>query len=1255
MGRVASHYYIKHPSIAVYNEHLRPNMNDIELLRLFSLSSEFKNIPVRDDEKVELTKLLEKVPIPVKGSAEEYTAKVNVLLQAYISKMKLEGFAMAADMVYIEQSAGRIMRALFEIALRKGWASLALRCLKWCKMIEKRMWSCQTPLRHFKDHNRNLQEDVLRKLEKKDVPWDKYYDLSPTDLAELIRLPKFGKMLHRLVHQFPKIDLVAYVQPKTRSCLMVELTLTPDFQWDPKIHGGGEIFWVIVEDVNGEHVLHYEQFYLKMQEAELEHTITFTVPITEPKPPQYFLRLVSDRWLNAETLLAVSFRNLILPEKAPPHTELLDLQPLPVSALRYKDAADVFYSQMPTFNPLQTQTFTCLYSTNDNALICAPAASGKEVCMEFAILKMLQSGIDHPRAVYLAPYERIMEERFQAWAPRFQKLGVEVAKLTGEVAADLRILEQSNLVVTTPDKFDMISRRHKQKKGQVVQELNLLLCDELHLLEDAEVGPIYEAVVSRMRFLHMQTQNNLRIIGFAASLANAKDLAEWLGASFQTLFNFSPNVRAIPLEMTFHGFDVHNRITRLQSMSRPVYQAIKNNSGTKPVIVFVSDRKQCRLTSIDLLLHAASDDTPKRFLRVKDEAIAPYLKNPFLQTRESLRNCLEYGVGYIHEGFSQEEMNFVCKLYRAGALQVLVASQSLCYGMTDVAHLVVVMDTTKYDGKEGRFVDYPVADILQMMGRASRPSDDASGVCVLLCPASKKEYYKKFIFEPLPVESHLDQRMADILNVEVVMKNVENKQDALDWLTWTFYYRRLAQNPNYYGLQGVSHTHLSDHLSEIVEQTVDFLEQAGCTCVENDVDLSAANLGLVASYYALRYTTIEVFSRSVGEATKRKGIIDILAEASEFEYLPLRQGEDDVLKQLADSCGLDLGEAIRDKGERIRPTVKAKILLYAHFHRASLTIDLAFDQKFVLENVLRVVQGLVDVISSNSNLKQSLMAMEVSQMIVQATLHTNSPLMQLPHLGPILSEKLKKAGVDDVFSFADMEDDDRNKVLGKAISDKQMKDIAAACNRYPSVELAYKVDKPDQLEAGGKCKIICTLEREMDEGLRPAVSEGEGRVLVGAAGGRAQQRAAVHQEDKFHEGHDEIQPAIRPRRGRRSARLQAVSHVRQLPGCGSRARGHARRQGRVMEGIGKAVVKEKAVNLCNTNSSITTSKWQRRRQVDSSATSDFLRSPAKYYELSGEVDFDSLGFSTTERFCLGDFLRQDGQRADDLHLVELLI
>ena len=103
LGRIASHYYLSHETVATYNSMLKMTISEIEVLRVFSMSSEFKYITVRGEEKGELAKLWELAPVPIKESKEEPTAKVNVLLQAYISQLKLEGFALAADMVYIAQ------------------------------------------------------------------------------------------------------------------------------------------------------------------------------------------------------------------------------------------------------------------------------------------------------------------------------------------------------------------------------------------------------------------------------------------------------------------------------------------------------------------------------------------------------------------------------------------------------------------------------------------------------------------------------------------------------------------------------------------------------------------------------------------------------------------------------------------------------------------------------------------------------------------------------------------------------------------------------------------------------------------------------------------------------------------------------------------------------------------------------------------------------------------------------------------------
>jgi pre-mRNA-splicing helicase BRR2 len=62
------------------------------------------------------------------------------------------------------------------------------------------------------------------------------YDLSAAEIGELISVPKMGKSIYKMVHQFPKLELSVHIQPITRSSLRVELTITPDFQWDEKIH-----------------------------------------------------------------------------------------------------------------------------------------------------------------------------------------------------------------------------------------------------------------------------------------------------------------------------------------------------------------------------------------------------------------------------------------------------------------------------------------------------------------------------------------------------------------------------------------------------------------------------------------------------------------------------------------------------------------------------------------------------------------------------------------------------------------------------------------------------------------------------------------------------------------------------------------------------------------------------------------------------------------------------------------------------------
>lgn len=618
LGRISSHYYCTHDTMATYNQLLKPTLSEIELFRVFSLSGEFRNINVREEEKLELQKLMERVPIPIKESIEEPSAKVNVLLQAYISQLKLEGFALMSDMIYVTQSAARLMRAIFEIVLFRGWAQLADKCLSLCKMIDRRMWQSMSPLRQF----RKMPEEIIKKIEKKNFPWERLYDLNPNEIGELIRVPKLGKTVHKYVHQFPKLELSTHIQPITRSTLRVELTITPDFQWDDKLHGASEAFWILVEDVDSEVILHHEYFLLKSKFSADEHLVKFFVPVFEPLPPHYFLRIVSDRWIGAETQLPVSFRHLILPEKNLPPTELLDLQPLPVSALRNPSYESIYQKKFPQFNPIQTQVFNAVYNTDDNIFIGAPTGSGKTTIAEFAVLRLLSQNPEG-RCAYIVSKDALAELVFAEWQQIFAGiLGKKVVLLTGETGTDLKLLAKGQIIICTAEKWDVLSRRWKQRKN--VQNIQLFIVDELQLI-GGEDGPVLEVVCSRMRYISSQLEKQIRIVALSASLADARDVSQWLGCGSNATFNFHPSVRPVPLELHVQGFNITHNASRLISMAKPVYNAILKHSPHKPVIVFVPSRKQARLTAIDLLTFTAAEGQPNKFFHAEEEDIQPFL------------------------------------------------------------------------------------------------------------------------------------------------------------------------------------------------------------------------------------------------------------------------------------------------------------------------------------------------------------------------------------------------------------------------------------------------------------------------------------------------------------------------------------------------------------------------------------------------------------------------------------------------------
>lgn len=87
-------------------------------------------------------------------------------------------------------------------------------------------------------------------------------------------------------------------------------------------------------------------------------------------------------------------------------------------------------------------------------------------------------------------------------------------------------ISRADVIVTTPEKWDGVSRSWQTRN--YVQDVALLVIDEIHLLGD-ERGPVLEVIVSRTNYISSHTEHPVRVVGLSTALANAKDLADWLG------------------------------------------------------------------------------------------------------------------------------------------------------------------------------------------------------------------------------------------------------------------------------------------------------------------------------------------------------------------------------------------------------------------------------------------------------------------------------------------------------------------------------------------------------------------------------------------------------------------------------------------------------------------------------------------------------------------------------------------------------
>ncbi|KAK8195009.1 Sec63 Brl domain-containing protein [Phyllosticta capitalensis] len=1008
VGRIASQYYVLQTSVEIFNTMMHPHASEADVLRMISMSGEFDNIQFRESEEKELTRLKENddmIPCAIEGGIGTPHSKTNVLLQGHISRARLEDFTLVSDTAYVAQNATRICRALFMIALNRRWGHLCLVLLTMCKSIEKQIWPYQHPFHQF-----DLPQPVLRNLDEKRgvTAIESMRDMEPAEIGQLVRNNKMGGVISKLLDNFPTVSIEAEIAPLNRDVLRVRLYITPDFRWNDRHHGNSEPFWVWVENSETSEIFHHEYFILSRKKLYDDHELNFTIPLSDPLPSQIYVRAVSDRWLGAETVTPVSFQHLIRPDTESVYTDLLNLQPLPITALKNPLLEEIYGKRFQFFNPMQTQLFHCLYHTSANVLLGSPTGSGKTVACELAMWWAFREN-PGSKIVYIAPMKALVRERVQDWGARLTgPMGLKLVELTGDNTPDTRSIRDADIIITTPEKWDGISRSWQTR--DYVRQVSLVIIDEIHLL-GGDRGPILEIIVSRMNYIASQKKGSVRLMGMSTACANATDLGNWLGVK-EGIFNFRHSVRPVPLEIYIDGFPEQRGFCPLmQSMNRPTFLAIKAHSPDQPVIVFVASRRQTRLTARDLINYCGMEDNPRRFVHMSEDDLALNLDRV---KDDALREALTFGIGLHHAGLVESDRQLSEELFANNKIQILVATSTLAWGVNLPAHLVVVKGTQYFDAKIEAYRDMDLTDVLQMLGRAGRPQFDSTGIARIFTQDSKKDFYKHFLHTGFPVESTLHKVLDNHLGAEVSAGTIATKQDALDYLTWTFFFRRLHKNPSYYGLEISAEEHnttaaqqlANDYMIELVDESLSGLAESQCITVHSNGDVDPTPLGKIMSYYYLSHNTIRHLVRHAKANATFEDVLSWMSSASEYDELPVRHNEDLINVELSSALPLkaeNFGLPMWD------PHVKAFLLLQAHFSRIDLPIsDYVGDQTSVLDQAIRIIQASIDVLTELGYESSVRMMMTLLQCVKSARWPTDGPLSILPGVEPEDEQKRLK-------------------------------------------------------------------------------------------------------------------------------------------------------------------------------------------------------------------------------------------------------
>ncbi|OGS52592.1 MAG: hypothetical protein A3K75_01600, partial [Euryarchaeota archaeon RBG_13_61_15] len=435
-----------------------------------------------------------------------------------------------------------------------------------------------------------------------------------------------------------------------------------------------------------------------------------------------------------------------------------------------------------------------------NLVLAIPTASGKSLV---AYIAMLQSVLKGGKALYIVPLKALASEKFEDLS-KFEDLGIRVGESTGDYDEVDPLLHKYDIVIATSEKADSLLRH----RAKWLDQLSVVVADEIHLINDPERGPTLEVTLVKFKTFNP----NAQIIALSATIKNASELAEWIGAELVT-----SEWRPVPLKQGVYAegkvFFTDNSKRVLVTDDEPVHALVKNalDSGGQ-CLVFVNTRKSSEslaarlgpvVKSTEGYQHQELSTISKRLVGEQDEPTA---------MGSRLGKCIKTGCAFHHAGLTGSQRKLVESSFRKGALRCIVATPTLAAGINLPARTVIVRDVRRFDANVGRTM-IPVLEIRQMCGRAGRPRYDKYGEAILV---AKDEEEKSLLLDTYLLGEN--ENIYSKLGTEPAIRShvlalvATKAASSIDDLT-TFFHKTF-----------LSHQTEIGYLDDVISNVVDFLK-----------------------------------------------------------------------------------------------------------------------------------------------------------------------------------------------------------------------------------------------------------------------------------------------------------------------------------------------------------------------------------------------------------------------------------------------